>query len=91
MPFDKSGLGDYYSEILENVTIGLNLILIHPAFDDDEMKGVTLNHPNFGSKWRQTDYDFFTSQKTRLKIKENDIRLVTWNNIQNVINIKTAT
>jgi len=90
-PFDKDGLRDYYSGILENVTNGLNLILIHPAFDDNEMKGVTMNHPNFGSEWRQTDYDFFTSQTTRLKLKENNIRLVTWNNIQNMRNVMTTT
>lgn len=82
--FEKGGLGDYYSWILENVKSGLNLILIHPAFDDNEMKGVTLNHPNFGSEWRQIDYNFFTSEKTRLRLQENNIELVTWKNIQNV-------
>jgi len=82
--FEKGGLSDYYNWILENVTSGLNLILIHPAFDDNEMKGITLNHPNFGSEWRQIDYNFFTSEKTRLKLKENNIELVTWNNLQRV-------
>ena len=82
--FENGGLSDYYDSILENLTDGLNLILIHPAFDDNEMKGVTLNHPNFGSEWRQTDYDFFTSEKTRLRLKENNIELVTWRDIQNV-------
>jgi len=79
--FEKDELNEYYSAILENLEYGLNLILIHPAFDDDEMKGITLNHPNFGSKWRQIDYDFFTSEKTRLKLEENNIELVTWKNI----------
>ncbi len=79
--FEKDELSEYYSAILENLEYGLNLILIHPAFDDDEMKGITLNHPNFGSKWRQIDYDFFTSEKTRLKLEENNIELVTWKNI----------
>lgn len=79
--FENDELDDYYSEVLENIKSGLNLILIHPAFDDDEMKGVTLNHPNFGSKWRQIDYDFFTSEKNRLKLEENNIELVTWKNM----------
>jgi predicted glycoside hydrolase/deacetylase ChbG (UPF0249 family) len=82
--FEKGGLADYYREILENLNNGFNLILIHPAFDDSEMKGVTLNHPNFGSEWRQIDYDYFTSEKTRLKLKENNIELVTWNTLQNM-------
>jgi len=79
--FGKDLLDNYYSTILENLEYGMNLILIHPAFDDDEMKGITLNHPNFGSKWRQIDYDYFTSEKARLIIKENNIELVTWRNI----------
>jgi len=81
--FDKGGLSDFYSSVIENLESGLNLILIHPAFDDNEMKGVTVNHPNFGSEWRQIDYDFFTSEKTRFKLKEKNIEMVTWNDIKN--------
>ncbi len=81
--FETGKLGDYYSWILENLTSGLNLILIHPAFDDNEMKGVTMNHPNFGSKWRQIDFDFFTNEENKTKLKENNIELVTWNDIKN--------
>lgn len=80
--FEKGGLADYYSSVLENITAGLNLILIHPAFDDHEMKGVTINHPNFGSEWRQTDYDFFTSETCRSQLEAQQIRLITWKEIQ---------
>ena len=79
--FENDKLDDYYSDILENLTSGLNLILIHPAFDNDEMKDITINHPNFGSGWRQLDFDFFTSEKTRLKLEENHIQLITWKNM----------
>ncbi|RNL93386.1 ChbG/HpnK family deacetylase [Sinomicrobium pectinilyticum] len=79
--FENDKLDDYYSDILENLTSGLNLILIHPAFDNDEMKGITINHPNFGSGWRQLDFDFFTSEKTRLKLEENHIQFITWKNM----------
>lgn len=88
--FDKGGLADYYWSVLDNLTGGLNLILIHPAFDDNEMKGVTLNHPNFGSEWRQIDYDFFTDEKTRLKLRENSIELITWKQINNALNNVTT-
>ena len=81
--FETGKLGDYYSSILENLTSGLNLILVHPAFDDNEMKGVTINHPNFGSEWRQIDFDFFTNEENKTKLKENNIELVTWNDIKN--------
>ncbi|MCM4166871.1 Carbohydrate deacetylase [Arenibacter antarcticus] len=79
--FETGKLGDFYSRILENLSSGLNLILIHPAFDDSEMKGVTVNHPNFGSEWRQIDFDFFTNEENRAKLKENNIELITWKDI----------
>ena len=81
--FKTGKLNDYYSSILEKLTSGLNLILIHPAFDDNEMKGVTVNHPNFGSEWRQIDFDFFTSEESKAKLHEYNIELVTWNDIKN--------
>lgn len=79
--YSTGKLYEYYSHILENLSNGLNLILIHPAFDDNEMKGITVNHPNFGSEWRQIDFNFFTDEENRLKLIENNIELITWSEI----------
>lgn len=81
--FETGKLGEYYSKMLENLSSGLNLILIHPAFDDAEMKGIAINHPNFGSAWRQIDFDFFTNEATRSKLRENNIELISWKEITN--------
>lgn len=80
--FESGSLGDYYSSVFENLVSGLNIILVHPAFNDMEMKGITINHPNFGSEWRQIDFNSFTDQKNMSKIEEYDIRLITWNDIR---------
>jgi len=82
--FNTGKLGDYYTGIFDNLIDGLNIILIHPAFDDNEMKGITVNHPNFGSKWRQIDFDSFISKEYKSKLKENNIELITWNDIKNI-------
>ncbi|UJH68944.1 polysaccharide deacetylase family protein [Allomuricauda sp. SCSIO 65647] len=79
--FKKQHLKAFYQETIKNLDAGLNIILIHPAFDDDEMKSITIDHPNFGSEWRQMDFETFTDEKTRLVLEENDIRLVTWREI----------
>jgi predicted glycoside hydrolase/deacetylase ChbG (UPF0249 family) len=81
--FSTGRLSDYYGRVLENLDFGVNLILIHPAFDDREMKGVTVNHPNFGAAWRQIDFDFFTNEKNRSKLRAHYIELITWNDIKN--------
>ncbi len=85
--FRDGRLQDFYEEVLNNLQAGLNQILIHPAFDDYEMKGITVNHPNFGSEWRQIDYDFFTNTENRLKLKEMNIKLITWREIKSKLNV----
>lgn len=84
--FEKGKLAAYYSEALENLEAGMNLILIHPAFDTNEMKAITINHPNFGAAWRQIDFDFFTSEKAKQKLKENGIVSVNWGDIKKRMN-----
>jgi hypothetical protein len=80
--FENGQLNDFYDSVLENISSGVNLILIHPAFDDDEMKGITVNHPNFGSKWRQIDFDFFSNHENKLKLEKNNIVLISWKDIK---------
>lgn len=80
--FESDKLSDYYSQVFENLVSGLNIILIHPAFNDNEMKGITINHPNFGSKWRQIDFESFGSKENMAKITNHNIELITWNDIK---------
>ncbi|WP_316846556.1 polysaccharide deacetylase family protein [Pedobacter psychrodurus] len=82
--YESGGLSDYYQQVFENLVSGLNIILIHPAFDDMEMQGITVNHPNFGSKWRQIDFESFTHRDTEALVRRNDIKLITWNDIRKV-------
>ncbi len=83
--FKSAGLRDYYAEVFENLVCGLNIILIHPAFDDHEMKGITVDHPNFGSAWRQIDFDFFTNEANRSKLVANNMQPITWGEIGKAI------
>lgn len=80
--FESGKLWEFYENALQNLEKGINLILIHPAFDDDEMKSITINHPNFGSKWREIDYGFFTSNRCKTLLKENEVELVDWRNLK---------
>ena len=79
--FKKGHLKSRYLEIVDQLAPGLNVLLIHPAFDDDEMKALTVDHPNFGSEWRQMDYDSFVDGETRSKLLENKVKLVSWKEI----------
>ena len=76
---------NYYINILNNLKPGLSEIIVHLGFDDKEMQDITVDHPNFGSKWRNLDYDIVSSEKFKEALENNNINLVTWREIQNII------
>lgn len=78
----KNGMENFYTGVLESVQPGVSIILLHAAFDDREMQAVTVDHPDYGAAWRQADFDFFTSEKCRKLLVDNDIRLITWREIR---------
>jgi predicted glycoside hydrolase/deacetylase ChbG (UPF0249 family) len=79
---ESTGLEELYAQTINTLKAGLNVILIHPAFDNMEMKQVCVDHPNFGSLWRQMDFDFFSDPNTASLLKEKNIKPVTWREIQ---------
>jgi hypothetical protein len=83
--FKQGKLGEYYLNSIHNLNPGLNLILIHPAYDDPEMRAITIDHPNFGAQWRQTDLDFFTSDACKLALKKEKVQLITWKEIKDLV------
>jgi predicted glycoside hydrolase/deacetylase ChbG (UPF0249 family) len=76
------GLSKYYSQVLTKLKPGLNCLLVHLCYDTDEMQNHTNNEKNFGSAWRQADFDFFTSNECKKILTQNNIRLITWREIR---------
>ena len=74
----------YYSKI-KSLAPGLNVFLLHLGYDNEELRAVTVDHPEYGSLWRQLDYDVFNSDEFKKVLKDNDIKLVTWGEIRDVI------
>lgn len=76
------GSEEYYIEAIKNLKPGLSTFLIHTAYDNDELKAMTIDHPAWGNEWRQKDYDFFTSDTCVKILKEENIQLVTWRQLK---------
>ncbi|MDT0539693.1 polysaccharide deacetylase family protein [Croceitalea sp. P059] len=81
----EEGMEGYYSTTINELEPGITCLLIHTAYDNQEMQGVTIDHPNWGAAWRQADFDFFTSKKCADLLKENEIVLITWREIRDKI------
>jgi len=77
----KNGMSGYYTKLFKNLAPGLNVLLIHTAFDDVEMQAICVDHPDWGSAWRQDDYNFFTSRKAKKLLEQNDIKVITWGDV----------
>jgi len=81
----EAGLAHYYRQVLSGMEPGLNCILLHAAYENDEMRAVTIDHEAYGARWRQQDFDFFTSDECAGILQENGIQLVTWKEIRDKI------
>lgn len=84
-PSPENQRAGYYEQLLRQLQPGLNCIILHAAYDDDEMRAVTVNHPDYGAAWRQADYDFFTSDACKKLLESEHIYLVTWRQIRDKI------
>jgi len=75
------GWAKFYTNSIKGLQPGVTEIVIHLAYDDEEMRAATADHPNWGAAWRQRDLQFFTSGAFRKLLKENNIKLITWREI----------
>lgn len=81
----QSGMDTFYTQVLQNLKPGVHIVLIHLAFDDEEMNAVTAGHDSYHAPWRQADYDFFTSEKAKEIIAKEHIKLIRWSDIQKIL------
>ncbi|HEU4749338.1 MAG TPA: polysaccharide deacetylase family protein [Gemmatimonadaceae bacterium] len=73
---------EFYLTSIANLKPGLTELIVHLGRDDSELQAVTVNHEPYGSAWRQRDYDVLTSAEFRKALKDNDIIVVTWKDLQ---------
>ena len=69
---------EFYLTALKNLKPGITEVVIHPGYDDDELRAATRERSTWGSAWRQRDYDFFTSDQFREVLAQQKIKLITW-------------
>ncbi len=75
----------YYRQLLTNLQPGITVLLLHVAYDNEEMRSITTDQPYWGSLWRQKDFDFFTSKEAKTLLTKNNIKPVTWREIRDLM------
>ena len=76
------GMKAYYRSVLLGLPPGtLSTLLIHCAHDAAESRAAFRGHDDWGAHWRKADVDFFTDPATRRLLEAENIKLVTWREI----------
>ena len=76
----------FYGNAVKNLKPGLTEMIVHLGHDDAELQAVTVDHPDYGSAWRQRDYDVTTSADFQKALLENHIILVKWKDLRKLLN-----
>jgi predicted glycoside hydrolase/deacetylase ChbG (UPF0249 family) len=69
---------NWYKKTLTPLKPGVYQLIVHLAYDDEEMRGATWDHPDWGAAWRQHDLDMVKSPEFRQFLKDQGFVLVTW-------------
>ncbi len=77
---------DFYLDAIKDMKPGLNEIIVHLGHDDAEMLAVMVGHPDYGSAWRQRDFDVVSSPEFKKALQDNHIVLVKWKDLQKLVN-----
>jgi chitin disaccharide deacetylase len=75
---DAKNWASWYRKQLESLAPGVYQVIVHLAYDDEEMRGATYDHPDWGAAWRQHDLDMVKSAEFRQFLKEQGFVLVGW-------------
>jgi chitin disaccharide deacetylase len=71
----------WYKKQLEPLPPGVYQVIVHLAYDDEEMRGATDDHPNWGAAWRQHDLDMVKSPEFQQFLKDQGFVLVGWKDL----------
>ncbi len=75
---DSQNWAAWYRKQLESLGPGVYQVIVHLAYDDEEMRGATYDHPDWGAAWRQHDLDMVKSAEFHQFLKDQRFVLVGW-------------
>jgi chitin disaccharide deacetylase len=83
-------LEEYYFSTLRALKPGLNVLLVHPGFDDEELRAITGDCRPYGAAWRQRDFEIVMGTEFQSALRENEIQLVNWRTIKSALGRRTG-
>ena len=81
----RDGWKQFYLDAIAKLKPGLTEIIVHLGHDDAELQAVTVNHEPYGSAWRQRDLDVVTSAEFKQALRDHNVKLVRWRDLQKLL------
>jgi len=75
----------FYAGILRTLKPGVTEMIVHLGHDDAELQAIAVEHPAYGSAWRQRDFDVMTSPEFKKALEENHIILIGWKDLKKLL------
>ena len=75
----------FYLNAIRNLKPGVTEFIVHLGHDDAELQSVTIDHPDYGSAWRQRDYDAITSPEFKKALEAAHVNLIRWADIKKLV------
>jgi predicted glycoside hydrolase/deacetylase ChbG (UPF0249 family) len=72
---------DTYKKMLAPLPPGSYQLIVHLAYNDDEMQGATADHPDWGAEWRKNDLDLVRSPEFQKFLKDQGFILLAWKDL----------
>ncbi len=72
----------FYANAIRNLKPGLTEMIVHLGHDDAEMQAIMVDHADYGSAWRQRDYNVVTSPEFKKALEDNHVILIHWKDLK---------
>ena len=70
-----------YQSMLAPLPPGVYQLIVHLGYDDEEMRGATWDHPDWGAAWRQYDFDLVRGEAFQRFLRDQGFVLVDWEDL----------
>jgi predicted glycoside hydrolase/deacetylase ChbG (UPF0249 family) len=70
-----------YETMLAPLPPGVYQLIVHLGYSDEELRGLTRDHPDWGAAWRQADLELVASERFRTFLKDQKFVLVSWRDL----------
>jgi len=74
-----------YVKALRSLEPGLHELIVHLGHDDGELEAIALDHPDYGSAWRERDFRAVTSPQFKKALEESHIILLGWKDLKKLV------